>query len=66
MDDAVHAATQLPHQRFDHRADITRQVVLRSDGIETVTESVNPEVTRLLQTHVASMLAMGDVGQTSA
>jgi hypothetical protein len=48
---------QLFHQLFEHRAEITRQVVLRSDGIETVTESVNPEVTRLLQTHVASMLA---------
>ena len=29
----------------------------RQDGVETVTESTNPEVTRLLQTHVASMLA---------
>jgi uncharacterized protein len=29
----------------------------REDGIETVTESKNPEVTRLLQTHVTAMLA---------
>jgi hypothetical protein len=50
------------HQLFDHRAEITRQVVLRSDGIEAVTESVNPEVTRLFPTHVASMLARGDGG----
>ena len=58
MGDAAHAADmQLFHQLFEHRAEITRQVVLRSDGIETVTESVNPDVTRLLQTHVASMLA---------
>jgi hypothetical protein len=30
---------------------------MREDGIETVTESKNPEVTRLLQAHVVSMLA---------
>ena len=58
MGHGAHAADmQVFHQLFDHRAEITRQVVPRSDGIETVTESVNPEVTRLLQTHVASMLA---------
>jgi hypothetical protein len=58
MGDAAHAADmQLFHQLFEHRADITRQVIPREDGIETVTESKNPEVTRLLQTHVASMLA---------
>ena len=32
-------------------------MIKREDGIETVTESTNPDVTRLLQTHVASMLA---------
>jgi hypothetical protein len=58
MGDPAHAADmQVFQQLFDHRSEITRQVVLRSDGIETVTESTNPEVTRLLQTHVASMLA---------
>lgn len=58
MGDGEHAADmQLFHQLFDHRAEITRRVVNREDGIETVTESSNPEVTRLLQTHVASMLA---------
>ena len=56
--DAAHAADmQVFHQLFDHRAEITRQVVMRPGGIETVTESMNPEVTRLLQAHVASMLA---------
>jgi hypothetical protein len=56
--DAAHPADmQVFHQLFDHRGDITRHVVLRPDGVETVTESQNPEVTRLLQTHVASMLA---------
>ena len=58
MGDAAHAADmQLFHQLFDHRTEIERQVIAREDGIETVTESKNPEVTRLLQTHVTSMLA---------
>jgi hypothetical protein len=58
MGDATHAADmQVFHQLFDHRAEITRQVVKRESGIETVTESTNPEVVRLLQTHVESMLA---------
>jgi hypothetical protein len=58
MGDSAHAADmQVLHQLFDHRSEITRQVVLRQDGIETVTESTNREVTRLLQTHVVSMLA---------
>ena len=58
MGDAAHAADmQLFHQLFEHRTEIDRQVVARDDGVETVTESKNPEVTRLLQTHVAAMLA---------
>lgn len=58
MGDPAHASDmQVFHQLFDHRSEITRQVVLRQDGIETVTESTNPEVTKLLQTHVASMLS---------
>ena len=58
MGDPAHAADmQLFHQLFEHRTEITRQVIAREDGIETVTESKNPEVTRLLQTHVAAMLA---------
>jgi hypothetical protein len=58
MGDGAHAADmQVFHQLFDHRTEIKRQVLKRDDGIETVTESSNPEVTRLLQTHVASMLA---------
>ena len=58
MGDAAHAADmQVFHQLFEHRTEITRQVIAREEGIETVTESKTPEVTRLLQTHVASMLA---------
>jgi hypothetical protein len=58
MGDATHAADmQVFHQLFDHRTEIKREVIKRENGIETVTESTNPEVVRLLQTHVASMLA---------
>lgn len=58
MSDGAHGADMLVfHQLFEHREEITREVVLRADGVETVTESANPDVTRLLQTHVASMLA---------
>ena len=56
-DPASAADMQLFHQLFEHRAEISRQVIAREDGIETVTESKVPEVTRLLQAHVASMLA---------
>ena len=58
MGDPAHAADmQLFHQLFAHRTEISREVIARQDGIETITESMNPEVTRLLQAHVASMLA---------
>ena len=64
MGDAAHAADmQLFHQLFEHRTEITREVIAREDGIETVTESRNPEVTRLLQTHVAAMLARVNEGR---
>jgi len=56
-DAAMGADMQVFHQLFDHRSEITRQVIKREDGIDTITESTNPEVTRLLQGHVASMLA---------
>lgn len=58
MGDPAHAGDmQLFHQLFQHRTEITRQVTNRPDGIETITESKNPEVTQLLQTHVSAMLA---------
>jgi hypothetical protein len=58
MGDAASAADmQLFHQLFEHRTEIDRKALMREDGIETVTESKNPEVTRLLQAHVVSMLA---------
>jgi hypothetical protein len=58
LSDGAHGADmQVLHQLFDHRTEIKRQVLMRQDGVETVTESLNSEVARLLQTHVASMLA---------
>ena len=58
MHDGAHAADmQVFHQLFDHRTEIVRRVVMRPDGVETLTESANPDVTRLLQAHVESMLA---------
>jgi len=48
---------QMFHQLFAHRAEIVRHVSARPDGVETLTESTNPEVTRILQTHVDSMVA---------
>ena len=58
MGDSAHAADmQVFHHLFDHRTEITRHVLKLDNGIETVTESANPAVTRLLQTHVESMLA---------
>jgi hypothetical protein len=58
MNDPAHDADrQVLLALFDHRSEITRRVTQRPDGIETVTESTNPEVTRLLQAHVSAMLA---------
>lgn len=51
------ADMQLFHQLFAHRAEIVRHVSVRPDGVETLTESTNPEVTRILQAHVDSMVA---------
>ncbi len=48
---------------LDQRADITRTVTRRPDGVETLTESTVPEVARLIQTHVAAMYARVDGGR---
>jgi hypothetical protein len=65
MGDDAHAADmQLFHQLFAHRSEITRNVVMRPDGIETVTESMNPDVTRSVM-ETASSLSCG-VGTLSA
>lgn len=51
------------HALLDHRAEITRAITLRPDGVETLTESTVPEVARLIQTHVAAMYARVEGGQ---
>jgi hypothetical protein len=43
------------HALIDHRAAIRRTVVKLENGIETVTESDDPEVVTLIQTHVNAM-----------
>lgn len=58
MHDPAHGADMAGiHALFERRAEITRTVTVRPDGVETITESANPEVARLIQAHVASMLA---------
>lgn len=58
MGDAGHQADmQLIQSLFEHRARITRKVTLRPDGIESVTESDDPAVARIIQDHIVSMSA---------
>lgn len=54
--DASHRADmELFHFLLDHREQISRKVTNLPNGIETLTESSNPEVVVKLQAHVASM-----------
>lgn len=62
-DDAHMADMQGIHALFDHRAAITRTVTMRPDGVETVTESADPAVARLIQQHVAAMYARVDTAR---
>lgn len=43
------------HYLLDHRGEIRRDVQMRDDGVETVTESSDPEVAEKIRQHVASM-----------
>jgi len=52
---AVRADQEIFHYLLAHHAEIRRSVTKTSDGVETLTESDNPEVTRKIQKHVASM-----------
>ena len=56
-DDSHVADMQLFHELLDNRHLITRKVTKLSDGIDTVTESDNPDIARKLQVHVESMTA---------
>lgn len=56
MHDATHDADmEVFRALIDHRESITRTVVKLADGIETVTESNDPDVATLIQTHVNAM-----------
>ncbi|HEX6324085.1 MAG TPA: hypothetical protein VFZ36_10200 [Vicinamibacterales bacterium] len=58
MQDAGHQADmQVLHALFDNRAHITRKITVTADGVDTLTESDVPAVTKLIQEHVASMAA---------
>jgi len=61
MGDASHQADmEVFHALLEHRAEIQRTVTQRADGVETLTESDNPEVARLIQTHVNAMYGRVD------
>lgn len=54
--DPMHRADmELFHFLLDHRGEISRKVTRLPNGIETLTESNNPVVTKKLQEHVVSM-----------
>ena len=52
-----HADMQLFHALFARRAEITREITLRPDGVESLTESGSPDVAEMLYAHVESMIA---------
>lgn len=54
-DPAFAADRELFHQLLRHRAVIRREVKKIEQGVETLTESDDPEVPVLIQKHVASM-----------
>lgn len=62
-DDAHMADMQGIHALFAERTKITRTVTPRADGVETLTESDDPAVARLIQQHVAAMYARVDKAQ---
>jgi uncharacterized protein len=54
---------QLLRALFDNRDRITRQVTVRANGVSTLTESDDPMVAKLIQTHVESMSARVEDGR---
>ncbi len=63
MDAAHRADMELFHFLLDNRAKITRKVTNLADGVETVTESDDPEVVNKLQAHVESMYKRVEQGR---
>lgn len=62
--DAEHMADmELFHFLLDNRSKITRKVTKLPDGVETVTESDDPEIAAKLQTHVEAMYKRVEQGR---
>jgi hypothetical protein len=57
MDDQHTKDMELFHYLGDHGKEITRTITVLPDGVETLTESDNPEVATKIQAHVLSMSA---------
>jgi hypothetical protein len=57
MDATAQADMQVFHQLVDNRDKITRTVTPRSDGVESLTESDDAAIAKLIQTHVDAMAA---------
>lgn len=51
----MHADQDVFHYLLEHHSDIRRQVTKTKSGVETLTESDNPEVAAKIQEHVSSM-----------
>jgi hypothetical protein len=58
-----HADMQLFHYLLANRHKVTREVKYLADGIETLTQSSDPEVAARLKAHVASMAARMERGR---
>ena len=55
-DDPTHMADmEMFHALVDHRDQIHRTVTVRPDGVDTLTESDDPAVVTLIQSHVNAM-----------
>jgi hypothetical protein len=54
-DPTAQADMALFHELFAHRSSITRTVTLRTDGVETLTESADPAVAAKIRAHVEAM-----------
>lgn len=56
MGDASHMADMsLIHELLDNGSKVTRTVTTRPDGVETLTESDDPDIAKTIQAHVVSM-----------
>ena len=59
-DTAMQADMQVFRELLNHREQITRTVTHRADGAESLTESADPSIAKLIQAHVSAMSARID------